>query len=74
MSGPDDDLKDISQEHNYDFFNPKAGLFYSITQSGCISSFSVANREPTRSDFKEASGDANATPRPETLYDTEAGY
>jgi iron complex outermembrane receptor protein len=34
----------------------------------------VANREPTRTDFKEASGDPDATPHPETLYDAEAGY
>jgi iron complex outermembrane receptor protein len=75
ISGPDDDLKDISQEHSYDFFNPKAGLFYSInTNQDAYVSFSVANREPTRSDFKEAAGDPNATPKPETLYDTELGY
>ena len=34
----------------------------------------MANREPTREDFKEASGDPQSTPRPETLYDTELGY
>jgi iron complex outermembrane receptor protein len=34
----------------------------------------LANREPTRTDFKEASGDYEATPRHETLYDTELGY
>jgi len=37
-------------------------------------SFSVANREPSRADFKEAAGDPAATPQPETLYDTEMGY
>jgi iron complex outermembrane recepter protein len=37
-------------------------------------SFSVANREPTRTDFKEAAGDVNAKPKHETLYDTELGY
>jgi iron complex outermembrane receptor protein len=75
LAGPDDDLKDISQKHNYGFFNPKAGIFYTITpyQDAYIS-FSVANREPTRTDFKEASGDGEATPKPETLYDVEAGY
>jgi iron complex outermembrane receptor protein len=75
MSGVDDDLKDISQQHNFGFFNPKAGLFFSLSpDQDAWLSFSVANREPTRSDFKEASGDANATPKPETLYDTELGY
>jgi iron complex outermembrane receptor protein len=75
MKGPDDDLKSITQEHSFRFFNPTAGLFYSITpKQDAWLSFSVANREPTREDFKEASGDASATPKPETLYDTEAGY
>jgi iron complex outermembrane receptor protein len=75
MTGQDDDLKDITQDHNFGFFNPKGGVFYSISQNqDAYLSFSVANREPTRSDFKEASGDANATPKSETLYDTEIGY
>jgi iron complex outermembrane recepter protein len=75
MSGIDDDLKDLGQKHNFGFFNPKAGLFHSLSSDQDVwLSFSVANREPTRSDFKEASGDPGATPKPETLYDTEAGY
>jgi len=75
MSGIDDDLKDISQEHRFSFLNPKAGLFFSISpDQDAYLSFSIANREPTRTDFKEASGDNNATPEAETLYDTELGY
>jgi iron complex outermembrane receptor protein len=75
MAGIDDDLKNLSQGHRFNFLNPKAGLFYSINQNqDAWVSFSVANREPTRTDFKEASGDPNATPKPETLYDTELGY
>ena len=75
MSGIDDDLKDIGQDYKFGFINPKAGVFYSITpDQDAYFSFSVANREPTRTDFKEASGDPNATPAAETLYDTEMGY
>jgi iron complex outermembrane receptor protein len=75
MSGIDDDLKNLSQDHRFNFLNPKAGLFYSVNQNqDAWISFSVANREPTRTDFKEASGDTGATPKPETLYDTELGY
>ncbi len=75
MSGIDDDLKDIGQVHRFGFFNPKAGLFHSISPGqDAYFSFSVANREPTRADYKEASGDPNATPKSETLYDTEMGY
>ncbi len=75
MRGPDDDLKDITQGHRFGFFNPKAGLFHNISSNqDTWLSFAVAHREPTRADYKEASGDPQATPRPETLYDVEAGY
>jgi iron complex outermembrane recepter protein len=75
MEGPDDDQKDLTQDHQFGFLNPKAGFFYSVNprQDAWIS-LSVANREPTRNDYKEAAGDLSATPRPETLYDIEAGY
>jgi iron complex outermembrane recepter protein len=75
IKGIDDDLKVLNSDHKYGFFNPKAGLFFSITpHQDAFFSFSVANREPTRSDFTEAAGDPNATPLPETLYDSELGY
>jgi len=75
MEGIDDDLKDLGQIQSYGFFNPKAGIFVSVAQDqDAYLSFSVANREPTRADFKEASGDPEATPSPETLYDLESGY
>ncbi len=36
--GQDDDLKDIGQAHRFNFFNPKVGLFFSISAyTGCIS-------------------------------------
>jgi len=73
--GYDDDLKDIGQVHKFNFFNPKAGFFFTISPyQDAYLSFSVANREPTRTDFKEASGDVEAMPRPERLFDTELGY
>ncbi len=75
MTGPDDDLKDITQSHYFNFLNPKAGLFWTVTpRQDLYLSFSVAHKEPTRADFKEASGDRKATPGAETLFDTEAGY
>ncbi|HUU99685.1 MAG TPA: TonB-dependent receptor [Bacteroidales bacterium] len=75
MTGNDDDLKDLSQKHHFNFFNPKAGIFFSITPNqDAYFSFSVANREPARTDFKEAAGDADATPKHETLFDPEMGY
>ena len=75
LRGEDDDLKDIGQNHTFNFFNPKAGLFLRLSSGQeAFLSVSVANREPTRTDFKEASGDNEATPRPESLFDFEAGY
>ena len=75
MHGPDDDQKELGQSHRYNFFNPKAGIFYSSERnSEAYLSFSIANREPSRADFKEAAGDIEAIPRPERLYDLEAGY
>lgn len=75
LSGNDDDLKDISQVHRYNFINPKAGLFFKTDEHNEVFvSFSVAGREPTRTDFKEAAGDPDAMPHTEKLFDTEAGY
>ena len=75
ITGIDDDLKPLDLHHNSGFFNPKAGLFFNITpQQEAFYSFSVAHREPTRTDYTEAAGDPDATPRPETLYDNEFGY
>jgi len=75
LSGNDDDLKDLTQSHMFSFFNPKGGLFFTISSSqDAYISFSVAHREPTRSDYQEAKGDPSATPKAETLYDAEAGY
>ena len=75
MKGIDDDLADLSQNHTYHFFNPKIGIYFAINSSNSIYiSGAVANREPTRADFKEAKGDLSSVPRQEKLYDLEIGY
>ncbi len=75
MSGKDDDLIDFNQQHNYDFFNPKLGVYYELNHRNHIySSYSIAHREPTRANFKDAKGDVNATPKDERLNDFELGY
>ena len=75
MIGDDDDHRELDQKHEYLFFNPKAGIYYSVgSLSDLYLSFSVGNREPTRSDYKEAADDEEAMPAPERLYDTEMGY
>lgn len=60
----------------YNFFNPKAGLTYLLRNNNTerqklYASFAVANKAPNRDDF-EAS--VAALPKPERLYDIEAGY
>jgi iron complex outermembrane receptor protein len=75
FEGPDDDMKDLSGNHSFLFFNPKAGLFWSNgSGSEAFVSAALAHREPTRSDFKDAAGDPAATPGRERLTDFEGGY
>ncbi len=74
MDGMDDDSRDITQNHTFDFFNPKVGISYQLSEKQNIfASVSIANREPNRDNFV----DANLTkpiPAKETLYDAEGGY
>ncbi len=75
MHGPDDDQKDLTQSHYFSFLNPKAGLYWNVTSDQDLYlSFSVAHREPSRADFKEAAGDPGAMPVAERLFDAETGY
>lgn len=73
ITGTDNDLRDVTALADYNFFNPKAGLLYDVSsRATAYVSFAVGNREPNRSDFTDAP--ANARPRPERLYNTEAGF
>lgn len=60
---------------NYDFFNPKVGISYLISNSSlrqrAYASGAIGNKEPGRSAFENA---VNGMPKPERLYDGEAGY
>ncbi len=71
--GNDNDLTPIDIRESFVFFNPKAGLTYSVSdRSSLYASYSVANREPVRSDFIDAPD--GATPSHETLGNWEVGY
>ncbi len=71
--GVHDDGKDLSRSTGYDFFNPKAGLNYLInTGSRVYVSVAIANREPSRSDFRDA--DESNRVKAERLTDYEAGF
>jgi iron complex outermembrane recepter protein len=73
IDGIHDDLRDISQSHDFAFFNPKLGAIWNFNpQNQVYFSFAVASREPTRSDFRDA--DPDNLPVSEKLTDYEAGY
>lgn len=74
IEGIDDDLRNITQEHKFNFFNPKFGAFYQLQQNQEVyASMSVANREPNRDNYVD-SDPARKQPTHETLTDWEFGY
>ncbi len=76
----DEDMEDLPLTVNYHFFNPKAGLTYQNHGHLLYGSFAVANREPSRNNYKEnviydaETGELTGLPSPERLYDYELGY
>jgi iron complex outermembrane receptor protein len=62
----------LIQHNNYSFFNPKAGISYTLNDHQEVyASFAVGNKEPNRDDFEAG---VHNTPKAETLRDVEAGY
>jgi iron complex outermembrane receptor protein len=73
IGGFDENLKEVTQNHRYNFFNPKAGFTYNFNKNQKLyASFGVSQREPVRSDFTDA--DPGKTPVPEKLFDYETAY
>ena len=74
IKGIDDDFRDITQQHEFNFFNPKVGFSYIINdRQSLYYSFGIAHREPNRYNFIDT--DPNGPiPSPETLRDYELGY
>jgi len=67
------ELIELQQDISFTFFNPKAGLTYKINdKSNLYGSYSVANREPVRSDFINSS--KISRPKAENLQNVEIGY
>ncbi|PSL31819.1 TonB-dependent receptor [Chitinophaga ginsengisoli] len=67
-----DDNPHLIQHNDYNFFNPKAGISYTVDgHQEVYASFAVGNKEPNRDDFEAG---VNNTPKHETLRDIEAGY
>lgn len=72
-AGNDNDLKPIQFDVHYLFMNPKLAMVYEFNRkSRLYSSFSVANREPVRSDLIDNT--QSSQPLPENLKDFELGY
>jgi iron complex outermembrane receptor protein len=71
FNGVNDDLRLVDGQANYTFFNPKFGLSYERGKQTWYTSYAVANREPTRSDFTD--NPITEVPRPERLKNVEAG-
>jgi len=74
IGGIDDDLRDLTQDHYFDFFNPKLGIYYQPNaKTKAYLSWAVAHREPNRSNFTDADPNGKQ-PTYETLNDFEGGY
>lgn len=72
-AGIDNDLRRIEGEHNFSFFNPKAGFTYAFSPDDRLyASFARQSREPVRNDFIDAPVDRS--PEAETLRNLEVGY
>lgn len=85
ITGPNDTYADGQQQmlnvhEDFNFFNPKVGLNYQIDPSNRLyASFSVAQREPTRSSYTsntDLQGNPlpNMNPKAEKFLDYELGY
>ncbi len=61
------------QSARLEFFNPKFGVTYNLTdRSNVYASVAVGNKEPNRRDFTDSN--VNTRPKHETLTDIEFGY
>ena len=76
----DENLENLPLTADYHFFNPKAGLTYQNHGHLLSASFAIANRDPSRNNYKEnvtydpVSHTWSNMPKAETLYDYELGY
>ncbi len=74
IDGIDDDLRNITQNYKFEFFNPTLGLFYQDNDlHSNYLTFGIANREPNRSNYTDTDP-SKPLPKPETLYNIELGY
>ena len=76
----DENMENLPLSVDYHFFNPKAGLTYQNQGHLLSASFAIANRDPSRNNYKEnviydpVAKTYTGMPKAETLYDYELGY
>lgn len=74
IDGTDNDLRDLTQTHNFEFFNPKVGIYWKLdNKQDLYANFARANREPNRANYVDADP-SGKQPNYETLNDFELGY
>ena len=69
-------MQPIDVDKQYHFFNPRAGVSYTLAErNNFYFSFAVAQKEPTRDDFtnRYMFAEASTYPSSEKLYDLGAG-
>ncbi len=73
MQGIDDNLQDLTQEHIFNFINPKIGVAFKLSDKNSLFlSAAISNREPNRAAYRDA--DPGIEIKPESLTDIELGY
>ena len=68
-----DAMDPLDVDKRWDFFNPKFGLNYDKGPHRAFASWSVAHKEPVRSNFTDGYN-PQEPPRAERLFDYELGY
>ncbi|GHV08517.1 TonB-dependent receptor [Bacteroidia bacterium] len=67
------EMQNLDIHKKFNFFNPKAGLFYQLNKEQQVyTSWAIARREPNRNNYTDAG--INDIPKPEKLSDIELGY
>ncbi len=75
IEGIHDDLNDVTQQHIFNFWNPKGGIFYSINDNNsAYFSIAYSNREPNRDIYTDADEIQRERVTHEKLTDYELGY
>ncbi|HEY0110346.1 MAG TPA: TonB-dependent receptor [Fibrella sp.] len=70
--GFDSQQRNVQQDAALTFFNPKAGLTYTVNDRlSAYASYGVGNKEPNRDDYTQST--PGSRPLAETLHDWEAG-